>query len=138
MATASDWIAQAAALPVKGGQLCLVTSSSGRRWVIPKGMMELGKTAGEIALQEAWEEAGLMGTLLPEPVGSYLYEKYGRPHHVTVFLMHVVDAAEDWPEKNLRQRSWLKPAQALARLEEKPLRDIVRSALVENGVPLRA
>src|SRR5215471_9176930 len=98
MATESDWIAQAAALPVKGGQVCMVTSRSGRRWVIPKGLIEPGKTAGEIALQEAWEEAGLTGVLLPEPIGSYVYEKFDRPHHVTVFLMRVAEVADEWPE----------------------------------------
>src|SRR5205809_2727063 len=109
MATAPDWIPQAAALPVKAGAICLVTSSSGKRWVIPKGMIEPGKTAGQIALQEAWEEAGLVGLLQPEPVGSYLYDKYGRTHHVTVFLMQVTDVADDWPERSLRERAWLRP-----------------------------
>src|SRR5262245_30373207 len=124
MPTDSDWIPQAAALPVKEGRICLVTSSSGRRWVIPKGMREPGKTAGEIALQEAWEEAGLTGVLDPEPAGSYVYEKYGNAHHVTVFLMHVAEAADEWPEKSVRRRAWLEPTQALARIEETALRDI--------------
>ena len=68
---------QAAAIPVRMGQVCLVTSRSGKRWVIPKGCLEPGKTAGEIALQEAWEEAGIVGVLQPDPVGSYLYDKAG-------------------------------------------------------------
>ena len=78
------------------------TSSSRRRWVIPKGIIDPGQTAGETALQEAWEEAGLTGVLKPEPLGSFLYEKYGGTCHVTVFLMTVTDAAEDWPERALR------------------------------------
>ena len=110
MATAADWIRQAAAIPVRGQQLCLVTSSSGKRWVIPKGLMEPGKTAGEIALQEAWEEAGLVGVLRPEPVGSYLYQKWGGTYHVTVFLLQVTEAAEDWPEHDLRERCWVEHA----------------------------
>ena len=65
---------------MRAGQVCLVTSSSGKRWVVPKGCMEPGKTAGELALQEAWEEAGLVGVLQPEPVGSYLYEKFGNSY----------------------------------------------------------
>jgi 8-oxo-dGTP pyrophosphatase MutT (NUDIX family) len=101
-------------------------------------MMEPGKTAGEIALQEAWEEAGLTGALLPEPVGSYVYEKYDNPHHVTVFLLQVVEVADVFPEQGLRQRIWLKPAQALRRIEERGLRDIIRSALAEHGAVLRA
>jgi 8-oxo-dGTP pyrophosphatase MutT (NUDIX family) len=132
MATGSESIRQAAAIPVKAGQICLVTSASGKRWVIPKGCMEPGKTAGEIALQEAWEEAGVVGVLQREPVGSYLYEKLGSKHHVLVFLLHVTEVAEVWPENGLRQRSWLKPTQALARIEDPGLREIVRGALSKD------
>jgi 8-oxo-dGTP pyrophosphatase MutT (NUDIX family) len=89
--------------------------------------MEPGKSAGEIALQEAWEEAGLVGVLHREPVGSYLYEKYGATHHVVVFLMDVTEAVEDWPERSIRQRNWLTPTQALVRIEDRGLREIIRS-----------
>src|SRR5262245_1611763 len=93
MALDSTSIRQAAAIPVRNGQICLVTSRSGKRWVIPKGCIEPGKTAGEIALQEAWEEAGLSGILQREPIGSYLYEKLDLTHHVIVFLMYVTEIA---------------------------------------------
>ncbi|HXG10863.1 MAG TPA: NUDIX hydrolase [Gemmataceae bacterium] len=126
------WIRQAAAIPVKGGQVCLVTSSSGKRWVVPKGIIDPGKTAGEIALQEAWEEAGLVGLLHPEPVGSYLYAKYGGTCHVIVFLLEVTEAARDWPERALRQRDWLSPAQAARQIEDVGLRRLIR-ACVGNG-----
>src|SRR3954463_14512730 len=106
MATQPGLIRQAAVIPMRDGQVCLVSSRSGKRWVIPKGCMEPGKTAGEIALQEAWEEAGLVGGLLPEPGGRYGHEKAGLPCHVTVFLMQVTDGMQDWPERNLRERSW--------------------------------
>jgi 8-oxo-dGTP pyrophosphatase MutT (NUDIX family) len=89
MGRSLDCIHQAAAIPVKNGRVCLVTSSGGSRWVIPKGHLEPGKSAGEIALQEAWEEAGLVGYFPKEPVGSYLYEKFGNLYHVTVFALQV-------------------------------------------------
>jgi 8-oxo-dGTP pyrophosphatase MutT (NUDIX family) len=121
-------IRQAAAIPIRDGRICLVTSSSGKRWVIPKGNFEPGKSACEIALQEAWEEAGLTGVLQREPVGSYLYEKYGSSHHVLVFVLHVAELADKWPEDQVRRRVWLRPSEALARLDDAGLRDIVRAA----------
>jgi len=127
MAVTSSAIRQAAAIPICDGQLCLVTSRSGKRWVIPKGGIEVGKTAGEIALQEAWEEAGLTGILQREPLGSYLYEKYGAVHHVIVFLMQVTEVANVWPENSMRERAWLPPKQALARIEDHGLREIIRT-----------
>jgi 8-oxo-dGTP pyrophosphatase MutT (NUDIX family) len=137
MASTSDWIYQAAAIPIKAGHFCLVTSSSGKRWVIPKGCFEPGKTAGEIALQEAWEEAGLTGILNPDPVGSYFYEKWGNTCHVTVFLMQVTDVAEEWPERSLRQRRWLRPEEALQRIEDRGLRDLLRNVVAGDWVELK-
>src|ERR1700678_3788563 len=102
MPTPPSLLRQAAAIPIRAGQVCLVSSRSGKRWVIPKGCLEPGMTAGEIALQEAWEEAGLSGVLQQEPVGSYVYEKAGFTCHVTVFLMQVSAAADDWPERSFR------------------------------------
>lgn len=132
MPSETDWIHQAAALPVKAGQICLVTSSSGKRWVIPKGVIDPGKTAAEIALQEAWEEAGLVGILQPEPLGTYFYEKYGGTYHVTVFLMRVTREAEDWPEQALRQRAWVSPGRSLERIQEPGLREIILSAPIHG------
>jgi 8-oxo-dGTP pyrophosphatase MutT (NUDIX family) len=128
MATVSTWIPQAGVIAVKSGLVCLVTSSSGRRWVVPKGCLEPGKTAGEIALQEAWEEAGLVGVLRGEPLGSYLYDKYGSTCHVTVFLMEVTDVSDNWPERSLRRRVWLTPEHAADRIDEAGLQGMIRNA----------
>jgi 8-oxo-dGTP pyrophosphatase MutT (NUDIX family) len=127
MADTLDYIRQAAAIPVRAGQICLVTSSSGKRWVIPKGMIEPGTTAGQIALQESWEEAGVVGVLHPEPVGTYLYEKWGGTHFVTVFLLEVTDEAALWPEFSARQREWLSTAETLERIGDEGLREIIRA-----------
>ncbi|SRR6266545_1051408 len=133
MDPALEYLRQAAAIPVRDGRLCVVTSSNGKRWVVPKGIIDPGHTAGEAALQEAWEEAGLAGVLSREPVGSYLYEKWGRTCHVTVFLMEVTEVKDDWPERGLRQRAWVSVAEALKRLEESGLREVVSAALRESG-----
>ncbi|HEV3144396.1 MAG TPA: NUDIX hydrolase [Gemmataceae bacterium] len=134
MSSPTRWINQAAALPVKDGQICLVTSSSGRRWVIPKGMLEPGKSSGEIAIQEAWEEAGLVGRLQPTPIGTYQYQKYGGICLVTVFLMVVTEVLDDWPEQTVRKRVWLAPDEAADLLEEPALREMVQQTRREMEV----
>ena len=138
MAETSSWIAQAAALPVRDGKVCLVTSTSGKRWIIPKGLIDPGKGAAEMALQEAWEEAGLAGVLQPDPIGSYLYEKYGGTCHVTVFLMNVTETADKWPEQNEREREWFTPKDALERLEDEGLQQILRKTLGNDGQRTRS
>lgn len=132
----SPWVRQAAAIPIRDGRVCLVNSSNGRRWVVPKGAIEPGRTAGETALVETWEEAGLVGTLAPEPVGSYVYHKNGAPHHVVVFLMNVSDVLADWPERGHRQRLWLPFADAVERVSEAALRDVLATALVGLAEPV--
>jgi 8-oxo-dGTP pyrophosphatase MutT (NUDIX family) len=123
---------QAAVIPIREGRICLVTSRSGKRWVIPKGRLEPGATAGEIGLLEAWEEAGLVGSLQPRPVGAYLYEKYQRTHQVTVFLMHVLRLAKVWPECARRTRRWLRLRQAVACIAEPGLRKLMSRIQVSD------
>jgi 8-oxo-dGTP pyrophosphatase MutT (NUDIX family) len=120
------WLRQAAAIPVWDGKVCMVTSRSGRRWVLPKGQIDPGHTAAEAALIEAWEEAGLVGALDPDPVGSYVYEKYDAGHHVLVYRMTVTEVRDDWPERATRQRAFLSVAEVLDRVEEAGLRDLLR------------
>jgi 8-oxo-dGTP pyrophosphatase MutT (NUDIX family) len=133
MPTSSVLVRQAGLIAVRGGRVCLVTSRSGKRWVVPKGCMEVGMTAGEVALQEAWEEAGLVGVINPEPLGSYVYEKAGLTCHVIVFLLRVTGASEDWPEHEWRERSWLTFAQAQERVEDEGLRALLREAAAKRG-----
>ncbi len=127
------WVRQAAAIPVRDDRVCLVTSSSGRRWVVPKGQIDPGHTAGEAALVEAWEEAGLVGALDSEPLGTYAYEKLGRELHVLVFRMIVTEVRDEWPERQLRTREWLTLDEALDRIEEPGLRDLLRIAFHLRG-----
>jgi 8-oxo-dGTP pyrophosphatase MutT (NUDIX family) len=129
MSTSPNVIRQAGVIPVGDGQICVVSSRSGKRWVVPKGCMEPGKSAAEIALQEAWEEAGLVGVLQPEPVGTYFYEKAGFTCHVTVFLMSVTNVADSWPERAIRQRRWLDVSEALRRIDDDGLRELIREAM---------
>jgi len=121
---------QSAVIPVRQRQVCMVNSRSGRRWVIPKGNLEPNKTAGEVALQEAWEEAGLVGILSPEPLGSYFYEKAGLTCHVLVYWMLVTQVGDDWPERTQRERAWISFPEAVLRAEEAGLRELLR--LVEK------
>lgn len=118
-------IHQAAALAVRDGQICMVTSRSGRRWVLPKGQIEPHQTPTEAALAEAWEEAGLLGTIDPAPVGRFDYEKNETIHIVTVFRMTVTHERKDWPEKLQRQREWVDASTALGRIEEPALCELI-------------
>ena len=121
---------QSAAIPYRfvDGRLevALITSRSGRRWVIPKGVIDPGETAVGTAGRETLEEAGLSGRLSDEAVGRYRYEKWGGTCRVQVFLMAVVEVHEDWEEAEVRRRWWLPPEEAAEQVREPELQELIR------------
>lgn len=133
MDDAVDWIAQAAAIPVRDGQICLVSSRSGRRWVIPKGKIDIGHSADKTAIIESWEEAGLVGELVGGPVGTFTYCKFDRSYHVTVFVMNVTREAAKFPERDIREKLWLTPTDAAERVDEPELRAMIQ-AIAEQTI----
>ena len=107
----------------------MITSSSGGHWGFPKGIIEPGDTPQETALQEAWEEAGLHGRIVGEPLGSYHYEKWDSELEVMMYLMEVERAAANWPESDVRKRAWLLSDEALDRLDRPALRQLLATAI---------
>jgi phosphohistidine phosphatase len=121
---------QSAAIPVRrsadGVQVLLVTSRSGKRWIVPKGIVEKQLTPAESAAKEAWEEAGVRGALLPGPIGSYRYEKWGGTCTVEVFVLRVEEWADQWPEPE-RRRRWAGLEEAAGEVREPDLAALVRT-----------
>ena len=133
MARMQTPLPQAAVIPVRAGRICVVTSRGGKSLVVPKGCLEHGRTAEQIALQEAWEEAGLIGLLRSRPIGSYRYEKAGTRFEVVMFLMDVTTVVKNWPESRWRSRHWLRPADAVERVRVRGLRKLIRRALTADA-----
>jgi 8-oxo-dGTP pyrophosphatase MutT (NUDIX family) len=109
-------------------EYCLVTSARTGRWGFPKGVIDPGETSEDTALKESWEEAGLHGQLMDQPLGSYAYRKWQRSLSVEVYLMHVTDEAAVWPEATSRQRKWMTFAEAWQQIERAALRLLLEQA----------
>lgn len=108
-----------------GDELVLVTSSSGRHWTVPKGNIN-GHPSPVVAAQcEAFEEAGLVGSL-GEPVGSYTYLKQGAMREVLLFSMEVVAELPEWPESRRRERRWMSVEQAIEAVGHLSLARLIR------------
>jgi 8-oxo-dGTP pyrophosphatase MutT (NUDIX family) len=99
-------------------KVLLVTTRRRRGWIIPKGWPIRNLTAAGTAEREAYEEAGVVGTIIgEEPVGSYRYEKGGTSHRetiyeVSVFLFAVERQLRKWPERSERETRWFAPGEA--------------------------
>ena len=105
----------------------LITSRSGKRWVIPKGVVEPNLSPAESAAKEAWEEAGVRGSVRPESVGSYQYQKWGGTCTVEVFVLDVELPADTWPEQEQRQRRWFDVNEAAGTVREEDLAAMIRA-----------
>jgi len=103
---------QIAALPVQFAvdgslYLYLVTSRGGGRWIIPKGNPIPGLDAHEVAAQEAFEEAGLVGRVMPLCVGTFEFDRARRIAEgkciVDVYPMIVERQVRKFDEKRQRR-----------------------------------
>lgn len=111
--------------PAEGGvEVLLITSRDTGRWVIPKGWPMQGLSPESAAAQEAWEEAGVEGTVSPVTVGRYGYQKClsveaSIPCAVAVYGLRVQRMSDKFPEVRERRRAWFAPDEA-ARLVNEP------------------
>jgi 8-oxo-dGTP pyrophosphatase MutT (NUDIX family) len=102
---------QAAAIPFrirgKRVEIALVTTLSGKGWVIPKGSLDEGERSRDAAIRETVEEAGLIGDLDRKPLGRYHFTRANERYVVEVYLMHVTVVLDWWLEARLRRRRWI-------------------------------
>lgn len=131
---------QYAALPYRltngRPEVLLITSRETRRWIIPKGWAEKSVKPHAMAAREAYEEAGVRGTVERRPFGDYRYVKRLTASKsvvcaVTVYLLQVDEELDDWPEKDQRERRWLTPGQAALAISESGLVEM----LLRLGIP---
>ena len=132
MGASSRGTRQVATVACDDGRICLVTSRRSKRWIIPKGSIPHGMTDQEVALQEVWEEAGLVGTLRPVAPMTYSFERAGKLSHVAVYAMDVTQVADSWPEKSMRRRRWVAPRQAVSIVRCKQTRQAITALTAEE------
>lgn len=105
-------------------QVLLMTSRETGRWIIPKGNVNTGSTPAKTAEKEAYEEAGVKGTIASSvPLGSYTYLKrlesgQSRAATVEVYMLRVKQQLRKWPEKGERRLSWLSTKKAVKLVQE--------------------
>lgn len=104
-------------------QVLLVTSSSGNRWIMPKGHQEPGMTQHEVAMMEAVEEGGVLGTLRND---LRLRCQMSNGRFLQLYAMKISKLLNSWPEEHLRLRRLVSLNQALKLIDDPEMIRIVK------------
>ena len=116
-------------------RVLLVTSRDTGRWIIPRGNIKPGVTPCRAAEQEAYEEAGVRGTIIgTNPLGMYTYSKKlasgeARAATVEVYLLRVEERLKKWPERSERRLSWVSIKEAVRLVEEPGVMPLLRQLM---------
>ena len=98
--------------------------------MIPKGWPIPGMSLANAAAQEAFEEAGVKGTVDPTPLGNFRHTK----QHLTLGLLDVSilvhplavsDELTEWPEHGQRERKWFSIKQAALNVDSDELKKLI-------------
>src|ERR1700730_5363698 len=98
-------------------EFLLVNTNGGNKWTFPKGDPELSLSHGKAAEREAWEEAGVSGSIESRHFCLYLHSKgvFWKPPGVQEFVIKAflleVEREENPPEM-MRNPTWFSPDEA--------------------------
>ena len=110
----------------------LVTNSSQTRWILPKGQPESHMNRADVALMEAFEEAGVIGEIVPGVRG-----RCTQPKRRTLYVLplRVSTILRAWPESNYRKRQIIPLAQAIKQVNDKALAGCIRRMVARLTEP---
>jgi 8-oxo-dGTP pyrophosphatase MutT (NUDIX family) len=110
-------------------RILLVTTSSGGKWVIPKGGIEAPLKPHISATKEAFEEAGVLGRPHPIRVGKYTDNSSDGP--IPTFLLEVEVELDDkvWQEEYKRKRKWVNADNLDKYITDNDLLDVLKKGI---------
>jgi 8-oxo-dGTP pyrophosphatase MutT (NUDIX family) len=126
---------QFAALPYRmrdnDVEILLITTRKKRRWSVPKGWPIRHNTPQQTAATEAYEEAGVDGTIGSRRIGQFRKRRQKKEQpvmcDVQIFPLKVTRQRDDWPEKHERSRIWVRPRKAAKLVKKAGLRRAIKS-----------
>lgn len=92
-----------------------------------------GKSLAETAAQEAFEEAGVKGTIDPNPIGTFRHVKQqlglgDLEVSIVVHPMWVDREFPKWPELGQRKRKWFTPKDAAKLVDSPELGELIKQS----------
>ncbi len=118
-------------------EIMLVGSRCGSSWTVPADAMPHASSPSRSAERAAFQEAGVIGRIGAEPIGSYRIpppaETSGDPSQITVFGVYVLGTLANWKEERRRRRRWWRLEEAHGAVEEPALAALLRSLIAHSS-----
>lgn len=96
----------AGCLPVMpDGRVLLIGSVKSTDWILPKGGWEHDETSAEAAVREAYEEAGVRGTVTADLGLHEIVSSRGNKSRAAMFILGVTEVLDDWPESHRKRKT---------------------------------
>lgn len=117
----------------KKKKILLITSRDQGRWILPKGWPIDGLDGAGAALQEAFEEAGVVkGKVANKAIGTFDYVKRldtggNATCEAQVYPIEVKETTSEFPEAEEREQKWVSPKQAAEMVQEPQLQELLRN-----------
>lgn len=91
-----------------------------------------GKTPAEAALQESFEEGGVVGKVRETPIGVYAFDKLFHDKEdlaiiAVAYPVKVKKLKSGFPEKGQRKRKWFSLKKAAKKVGDKQLARLIKS-----------
>ncbi|CAN5737237.1 hypothetical protein BH09VER1_BH09VER1_40050 [soil metagenome] len=103
--------------------LVVITNSSKKRWLIPKGQPESRMSRHDVGLMESFEEAGIIGNFLPGIRAQCTLKDKTVLH---LYPLQVSTLLKKWPESATRKRAILPLNKALKTITDQSLAQCVQ------------
>ncbi|KAF4397561.1 hypothetical protein G4B88_027301 [Cannabis sativa] len=118
-------------------QVLMVSSPNRNDLVFPKGGWEDDETREEAACREALEEAGVIGILRETPLGEWEFRSKSKENNCNMeggckgymFALEVTEILKVWPERQNRDRKWLKIDEAFELCRYEWMREALKAFL---------
>mmetsp|Transcript_26445 Transcript_26445/g.57690 ORF Transcript_26445/g.57690 Transcript_26445/m.57690 type:complete len:255 (+) Transcript_26445:345-1109(+) len=125
-------------------EVLLVSSRGGKGYCFPKGGWETDETVEAAAKRETVEEAGVRGVLEEPMVGIFPFQSLKGPQSSDVtphqgkciahmYVMHVAEELDVWPESKERQRHWCPLAEASIKCRYQWMREALHAWIKRKG-----
>jgi len=98
---------------IKKGKIyiMLITSSSGKTWILPKGHPESDLNEVQVAELETYEEAGVKGEVIKNKTRKVFKQENGGK--LLIYPLLIKKTLDKWPEDSFRKRRLVSIKEAL-------------------------